>query len=112
MNELFELGYHKTNNTSIIERRNATARLMNSVQRRKTLAFARHSEAKLALGWWTLAVYNWCRPHRMLRSRVEQYYGKRKYADRTPAMVVGVAKEVITEEMVLRTQVFQSEGCR
>ncbi|MGD2078429.1 MAG: hypothetical protein PVH18_08605 [Chloroflexota bacterium] len=43
MNELFELGYRK-GNTSIIERRNATARMMNSTQQRKTLAFARHSE--------------------------------------------------------------------
>ncbi|UCG23131.1 MAG: IS1 family transposase [Chloroflexota bacterium] len=111
MNELFELGYRKAN-TSIIERRNATARMMNSVQRRKTLAFARHSEAKLALGWWTLTVYNWCRPHRMLRSRVEQYFGESKYVDRTPAMAVGVAREVLTEEMVLRTQVFQSKGWR
>jgi hypothetical protein len=111
MNELFELGYRKAN-TSIIERRNATARMMNSVQRRKTLAFARHSEAKLALGWWTVTVYNWCRPHRMLRSRVEQYYGGSKYADRTPAMAVGVAREIFTEEMILRAQVFQRKGWR
>jgi IS1 family transposase/transposase-like protein len=111
MNELFELGYRQAN-TSIIERRNATARRMNSTQQRKTLAFARHSEARLALGWWTLVVYNWCRPHRMLRSRVEQFYGESKYVQRTPAMVVGVAKEVFTEEMLLRTQVFQSKGWR
>ncbi len=50
MDELLHLNYQKAN-TSIIERRNATARLMNSVQNRKTLAFSRHSTAKLALGW-------------------------------------------------------------
>jgi len=111
MNELFELGYRKAN-TSIIERRNATARLMNSSQQRKTLAFSRHSEAKLALGWWTVTVYNWCRAHRMLRSRVEQFYGKSKYVQRTPAMAVGVAREIFTEEMILRAQVFQSKGWR
>lgn len=109
--ELLTLHYHKAN-TSIIERRNATARLMNSVQQRKTLAFSRHSTAKLALGWWTLTVYNWCRAHRMLRSKVEQYFGKSKYVQRTPAMVVGVAREIFTEEMILRTQVFQSKGWR
>ena len=86
--------------------------MMNSVQRRKALAFARHSAAKLALGWWTLTVYNWCRPHRMLRSRYAQYCGESKCVDRTPAMVVGVAREIFTEEMVLRTQVFQSKGWR
>lgn len=111
MNELFRLGYHKAN-TSIIERRNATARMMNSTQQRKTLAFSRHSTAKMALGWWTLTVYNWCRAHRMLRNKVEQYYGKSKYVQRTPAMVVGVAREIFTEEMVLRTQVFRSRGWR
>lgn len=107
--ELIRLHYHKAN-TSIIERRNATARLMNSCQHRKTLAFSRHSTAKLALGWWTLTVYNWCRVHRMLRSKVEQFYGKSKYIPRTPAMVVGVAREVLTVAMILRTQVFQSKG--
>lgn len=107
--ELVRLNYQKAN-TSAIERRNATARLMNSVQKRKTLAFSRHSTAKLALGWWTVTVYNWCRVHRMLRSKVEQYFGKSKYMQRTPAMVVGVAREVFTEAMILRRQVFQSKG--
>ncbi len=61
MNELFTLSYAKAN-TSIIERRNATSRMINSTQQRRALAFARHSEAKLALGRWALTVYNWCRP--------------------------------------------------
>lgn len=107
--ELLRLHYQKAN-TAAIERRNATARLMNSVQRRKTLAFSRHSTAKLALGWWTLTVYNWCRAHRMLRSKVEQFYGKSKFVQRTPAMVVGVAREVFTVAMILRTQVFMGKG--
>jgi IS1 family transposase len=76
LDELLTLHYHKAN-ISIIERRNAPARLMNSAQQRKTLAFSRHTTAKLALGWWTLTVYNWCRVHRMLRSKVEQYFGNR-----------------------------------
>jgi IS1 family transposase/transposase-like protein len=108
---LYDLGHHKAN-TSIIERRNATARLMNSAQQRKTLAFSRHDTAKLALGWWTLTVYNWCRPHRMLRTKVDQYLSKKKYIQRTPAMAVGIAEEVLTEAMILRTQVFQRRGWR
>lgn len=59
---------HAEPNTSIIERRNGTARCMNATQTRKTLAFARHPISKLALGWWTLTVYNWCRSHRMLKA--------------------------------------------
>jgi IS1 family transposase len=58
---------HALPNTAIIERRNATARCMNATQTRRTLAFSRHPLAKLALGWWTLTVYNWCRTHRMLK---------------------------------------------
>lgn len=111
LDELLSLNYQKAN-TSIIERRNATARLMNSTQQRKTLAFSKHSTAKLALGWWTTTVYNWCRAHRMLRSKVERHFGKSKYTQRTPAMAVGVAREILTVEMILRTQVFQSLGWR
>jgi IS1 family transposase/transposase-like protein len=107
--ELVRLHYAKAN-TSAVERRNATARLMNSTQQRRTLAFARHDTAKLALGWWTLTVYNWCRPHRMLRSKLDQYLGKKQYAQRTPAMAVGVAFEMLTVEMIIRTQVFQGKG--
>lgn len=58
---------HAEPNTLIIERRNGTAGCMNATQTRKTLAFARHPISKLALGWWTLTVYNWCRSHRMLK---------------------------------------------
>jgi IS1 family transposase/transposase-like protein len=54
-------------NTSAIERRNGTARRMTAHQVRKSLAFSRRSDTKLALGWWAVTVYNWCRPHRSLR---------------------------------------------
>jgi hypothetical protein len=46
----------------------------------------------------------------MLRSKGEQYFGISKYVQRTPAMVVVVAKMIFTEEMILRTQVFQNKG--
>lgn len=59
---------HAMPNTAIIERRNGTARCMNKTQTRRTLAFARHPLAKLALGRWTTTVYNWCRAHRTLRA--------------------------------------------
>lgn len=73
---LDDLGY-TTPNTSAIERRNGTARRMNAHQVRRSLAFARREDTKIALGWWSLTVYNWCRPHRSLRSPLVQPLGKK-----------------------------------
>lgn len=73
---LTDLGYHVPN-TSAIERRNGTARLMSKAQVRKTLAFAKRADQKTALGWWGVIVYNWCRPHRSLRSLLPQPQGKK-----------------------------------
>jgi len=73
---LDHLGY-TTPNTSAIERRNGTARRMNAHQVRKSLAFARRDDTKVALGWWGLSVYNWSRPHRSLRSPLAQPQAKK-----------------------------------
>lgn len=70
------LGYTKPN-TSAIERRNGTARRMSAHQVRRSLAFARRSDTKLALGWWGVTVYNWCRPHRSLRQPLAELLGKK-----------------------------------
>jgi hypothetical protein len=59
---LSHLGYSMPN-TSAIERRNGTARRMSAHQVRKSLAFSRRSDTKIALGWWGMMVYNWSRPH-------------------------------------------------
>lgn len=73
---LEQLGY-TTPNTSAIERRNGTARRMNAHQVRRSLAFSRRDDTKVALGWWGLTVYNWSRPHRSLRLPLAQAYGKK-----------------------------------
>src|SRR5581483_7777893 len=73
---LEQLGY-TTPNTSAIERRNGTARRMNAHQVRRSLAFSRRDDTKIALGWWGLTIYNWCRPHRSLRLRLAQPQGKK-----------------------------------
>lgn len=73
---LARLGYSQFN-TSAIERRNGTARRMSAHQVRRSLAFAHRSETKLALGWWGVTVYNWCRPHRALRQPVAHPQGKK-----------------------------------
>ncbi len=73
---LEQLGY-TIPNTSAIERRNGTARRMNAHQVRRSLAFSRREETKVALGWWGLTVYNWCRPHRSLRLPLAESDGKK-----------------------------------
>jgi IS1 family transposase len=73
---LDHLGYTMPN-TSAIERRNGTARRMSAHQVRRSLAFARRDDTKVALGWLGLTVYNWCRPHRSLRLPLPQPQGKK-----------------------------------
>ncbi len=73
---LDQLGY-TTPNTSAIERRNGTARRMSAHQVRRSLAFARRDDTKVALGWWGITVYNWCRPHRSLRLPLADSEGKK-----------------------------------
>ena len=73
---LERLGY-QVPNTSAIERRNGTARLMSAAQVRKTLAFAGKETTKEAMGWWALTVYNWCRPHRSLKQQLPVPMGKK-----------------------------------
>jgi len=73
---LERLGY-RVPNTSAIERRNGTARLMSAAQVRKTLAFAGKASTKDAMGWWGMTVYNWCRPHRSLKQLPAAPVGKK-----------------------------------
>jgi IS1 family transposase len=73
---LYRLGYLQPN-TSAIERRNGTARRMSAHQVRRSLAFSRRPDTKLALGWWGVTVYNWCRPHRSLRLPLPAPQGKK-----------------------------------
>lgn len=73
---LDRLGYHVPN-TSAIERRNGTARLMSAAQVRKTLAFAGKVSTKEAMGWWCMTVYNWCRQHRSLKRLLPKPMGKK-----------------------------------
>lgn len=106
---LHKLGY-KVPNTSAIERRNGTARLMSSFQVRKTLAFARQDETKLATGWWALTVYNWARPHRSLRRLLPQPQGKKKYQPRSPAMALGLTNHILSVAEILLSPVYPFTG--
>ena len=102
---LASLGFNVPN-TSYIERRNGTARLMNSSQVRKTLAFSRDKQAKNALGWWTTTVYNWCRENRSLNIKLERPIGRRKYQKRTPAMAIGLVNSILDVREIMLTPVY------
>jgi IS1 family transposase len=91
--ELRRLGYQQPN-TSAIERRNATARRMDSCSVRKTLAFARTPETRNARGSWAMCVYNWVRAHRSLRRPLLEPQGRRKYERRSPAMAAGLSQQL------------------
>ena len=106
---LLKLGYNVPN-TSAIERRNGTARLMSAVQTRKTLAFSREPDAKLATGWWTLTVYNWIRPHRSLRQLLPQPQAKKKYQPRSPAMALGLTDHIFSFAEILHSPVYPLTG--
>jgi len=106
---LQQLGY-RVPNTSAIERRNGTARLMSAGQVRKTLAFARDPDTKLATGWWALTVYNWVRPHRSLRQLLSQPQGKKKYEPRSPAMALGLTDHLLSVSEILHSPVYPLAG--
>lgn len=80
---LYQLGYAKPN-TSAIERRNGTARRMSAHQVRRSLAFSRRPDTKIALGWWGVTVYNWCRPHRSVRHPLPEPQGKKSLSLKHP----------------------------
>ena len=85
--------------TSLIERLNLTLRQENAMLSRKTLAYAKQEDdlrAHLAL---QVAYYHFVRPHLSLRRRLSRavpVHGRvrRKWEQRTPAMVAGITDRV------------------
>lgn len=108
-NEALDRLQHFTPNTSVIERRHATARSMNAFQVRETLGFARHALNKVALGWWTLTLYNWCRPQRILKRPLRMPSDKPVYVVRTPAQALQLADRVVDVQTILRTPSYRTE---
>lgn len=107
--ELERLGY-TTPNTSAIERRNATARSMDSCAVRKTLAFARKPESRQAKGAWAMNVYNWARPNRSLRIPIPLPQGKKRFQQRSPAMAAGLTDHIWTIQEIIAFPVYPSPG--
>lgn len=107
--ELGRLGY-KVANTSAIERRNGTARRMDSFSVRRSLSFARTLESRDAGGWWAVTVYNWAREHRSLRRLLPEPKGRKLYEKCSPAMAAGLTNVIWSIEQLLRYQLAPPSG--
>lgn len=83
---------------------------MNACMLRKSLAFSRTQEGREALGWFSSAVYNFCRAQRALREPLTVTEGWRCYKQRTPAMAAKLTDSIWMVSDVLRTPVYQRGG--
>ena len=102
--ELAALGYMSPN-TSAVERHNGTARRMNPHQVRRSLAFARLPHVRQTVSDLVNGVYNFCRVNRSLRVKLDEPVGRRQYAERTPAMAIGITNTVWSALRLLGTVV-------
>ncbi len=103
---------HNQPNVSAVERQNGTARRMNALLVRKSLAFARCEESRKSLGWWTTTVQNWCRVQRGLRVPLPEPQGRKLYQQRTPAMAATLTDLVWSIPELLRYPIYprRSQG--
>lgn len=87
-----------TQNTSFIERLNLTIRQNISYLRRKTLGYCKNSANLKDIMWINLFSYNYIRPHKSLRSRINNKKNKftKLYNHNTPAMVMGLTSAPLT----------------
>ena len=72
-------------NTSFVERFNSTVRQHNSRKARKVYTFSKDIEQHVAMSWFAVAYYNFCRPHLGLRLQEDG-----RWRARTPAMAAGI----------------------
>jgi IS1 family transposase len=85
-----ELPEGQTLSTSYLERQNATDRHRNGRKGRKTYRFSKDWETHEAMTTFTMYSYNFCWAVRTLREEV----APKRYRQRTPAMVAGLADHV------------------
>ena len=108
--ELAALGYTSPT-TSAVERHNGTARRMNPHQVRRSLAFAKLPHVRQTVSDLVNEVYNFCRVNRSLRVKLDEPVGRRQYAERTPAMAIGITDTVWSALRLLGTVVLPTP-CR
>lgn len=88
--------------TAYIERSHLTTRIFSARLTRKTLAFSKQVQAHQAAATWEDAYYNWVRPHKGLRLKV-QVDPMRKWLLRTPGMAAGLTDHIWTVKELLLT---------
>jgi len=86
--------------TAYIERSNLTTRIFNARLNRKTLAFSKLVQAHEEAATWEDAYYNWVRPHKGLRVKLQDD-PTRKWLLRTPAMAAGLTDHIWTVKELL-----------
>jgi hypothetical protein len=85
--------------TAYVERTNLTSRHMNGRLVRKTLGFSKRVDMLRAASVWEDGVYNLARHVKTLR--LEVHAGTRRWLQRSPAMVAGLADHIWSiEELV------------
>lgn len=81
-------------NTSAIERYNGSARESTMFMGRKGLSFARLPRSRVYAAQITRLAYNWVRKNRSLRVPLVVPIGRKRFEQRTPAMVIGITSRV------------------
>ena len=76
-------------NTTFVERFNGTVRQHNSRKARKVYTFSKEFEQHVAMSWFGASYYNFCRPHRGLRTKENG-----RWSRRTPGMAAGLSDHV------------------
>jgi IS1 family transposase len=76
-------------NTSFVERFNSTVRQHNSRKARRVYTFSKALEQHVAMSWFAVSYYNFCRPHLGLRLREGG-----RWRVRTPAVAAGITDHV------------------
>jgi len=99
-------------NTAYVERTNLTSRQMNGRLVRKTLSFSKELRYLKAASALEDAFYNFTRPLRTLRVKVENPSSPTRWKQRSPAMAAGLtdhlwtAKELLTVVLLPRSTHF------
>jgi hypothetical protein len=91
------LGEH----TAYVERTNLTSRQMNGRLVRKTLSFSKELRFLKAASALEDALYNFTRPLKTLRMKIENPSSALRWRPRTPAMAAGLTNHVWTVKQLL-----------
>ena len=88
-------------NTSYVERTHLTSRQMNGRLVRKTLSFSKELRFLEAASALEDALYNFNRPLKTLRRKLEEPFKSTHWQPRTPAMAAGLTDHIWTVKELL-----------